>query len=132
MYMPLLHLINLKKLRILLLILFSVLHRCYNACHTLISRLVYLRCFKSGFCISTHFLHRRVYFITDMNLIICLTLHTCINVTLLRAVAIFRGCPIPKTLIDKVDEYIPDDFLKLLDIYKVSSVPRCHFIFIFW
>ncbi|KAH9690650.1 F-box protein [Citrus sinensis] len=28
------------------------------------------------------------------------------------------GHPIPKALIDKVDEYIPDDFVKLLDIYQ--------------
>ncbi|KAJ0024694.1 hypothetical protein Pint_08371 [Pistacia integerrima] len=39
------------------------------------------------------------------------------------------GDPIPGTLIGKVDEYIPDDFAKLLHVYKVFSV--AHHLFFF-
>ncbi|OMP01257.1 hypothetical protein COLO4_12026 [Corchorus olitorius] len=34
------------------------------------------------------------------------------------------GDPIPKMLIAKVDEYLPDDFLKLLSIYEVNGMKR--------
>lgn len=36
------------------------------------------------------------------------------------SVAHCRGDPIPNTLIEKVDEYIPDDFAKLLNVSEVS------------
>lgn len=37
-----------------------------------------------------------------------------------------RGDPIPSTLIEKVDEYIPDDLTKLLSSYKVTRGPSSH------
>lgn len=93
-----------------------------------------------------HTLYQQVLYISDaLNLVLCsrtfiaymnlICVYHCTIVSMWHlwdAVVIFRGHPIPKALIHKVDEYIPDDFVKLLDIYQVSFRLHGHFIFFFW
>lgn len=35
-------------------------------------------------------------------------------------VGIVRGDPIPSTLLEKIDQYLPDDYTKLLYFYEVG------------
>lgn len=48
--------------------------------------------------------------------------------TLLRQTfSFYRGDPIPRTLIEKVDDYIPDDLTKLLNAFQVPPDPAIYF-----